>query len=263
MSRLSSPKIAREIMEPLSQGKTDANIPQHHCPRQATDALTLDHIWKEKVPEEPFKDFIKPNKGITKKKVPELVSFNNDDPKEVPTDVPPLATHVPPVLEEGQGDTEEFLSSSSISTIESSDDTPPHFFTDEDFTPAPKQPEHDPIPSPVQSPPPVPTEIPSPPPVSAQQTPTTEQSTPAYASSSKKRYKRIAGRILQPSPSPTTHGDAKVESMFQEIIPHGQRNFPGFPDEILSAFNAEASPEPKQDAADPGSDSYSVPFRNS
>ncbi|XP_039008331.1 uncharacterized protein LOC120136344 [Hibiscus syriacus] len=42
--------------------------------------------------------------------------------------------------------------------------------------------------------------------------------------------------------------------MFQEIIPHGQRNFPGFRDEILSAFNAEASPEPEQDASDPSVD---------
>ncbi|KAE8676815.1 hypothetical protein F3Y22_tig00111582pilonHSYRG01273 [Hibiscus syriacus] len=47
------------------------------------------------------------------------------------------------------------------------------------------------------------------------------------------------------------HRDAVVESMFQEIIPHGQRNFPGFLDEILSAFNAEASLEPKQDEEDP------------
>ncbi|KAE8707640.1 hypothetical protein F3Y22_tig00110378pilonHSYRG00039 [Hibiscus syriacus] len=47
------------------------------------------------------------------------------------------------------------------------------------------------------------------------------------------------------------HRDAMVESLFQEIIPHGQRNFPGFPDEILPAFNAEASPEPEHNAPDP------------
>ncbi|XP_039054997.1 proline-rich receptor-like protein kinase PERK2 [Hibiscus syriacus] len=135
-------------------------------------------------------------------------------PPEVPTDVPPLATHFSPVLEEGQGDTEEFLSSSSFSTTESSDDTPPHFFTDEDFTPTPKQPNHDPIPSPAQSAPPVPTEIPSPPPVPTQQTPMTEQSTPACTSSSKKRYKRISGRILQLSPSP-----AVVNSRSESLSP--------------------------------------------
>ncbi|XP_039058427.1 TIR domain-containing adapter molecule 1-like [Hibiscus syriacus] len=133
---------------------------------------------------------------------------------EVSTDVPPLATHVPPVPEEGQGDTEEFLSSSSFSTTESNDDTPPHFFTNEDFTPAPKQPKHDPISSSFQSAPPVPTKIPSTPPISAQQTPTTEQSTPAHASSSKKIYKRIAGRIHQPSPSP-----AIVDSGSESLSP--------------------------------------------
>ncbi|XP_039050912.1 leucine-rich repeat extensin-like protein 3 [Hibiscus syriacus] len=97
-----------------------------------------------------------------------------DVPPEVPTDVPPLATHIPPVPEENHVDTEEFLSSSSFSTTESSSDTPPHFFTDEDFTPAPKQPEHDPIPSPIRSTPPAPTAAPSPPPVPTQLTPATE-----------------------------------------------------------------------------------------
>ncbi|XP_039034844.1 vegetative cell wall protein gp1-like [Hibiscus syriacus] len=119
-----------------------------------------------------------------------------DVPPGVATDVPPLATHVSPVTEESHGDTEEFLSSSLFSTIESSSDTPPHFFTDEDFTPAPKKPEKDPIPSPVQSTPPAPTKTPSPPPVPVQPTPATEQSTPARSLTSKKRYKRTTGRIL-------------------------------------------------------------------
>ncbi|KAE8658284.1 hypothetical protein F3Y22_tig00116971pilonHSYRG00034 [Hibiscus syriacus] len=57
--------------------------------------------------------------------------------------------------------------------------------------------------------------------------------------------------------------DTEVESMFQEIIPHGQRNFPGFPDKILPAFNAEASPEPEQDTADPPADDLSpTPHRS-
>ncbi|KAE8658565.1 hypothetical protein F3Y22_tig00116971pilonHSYRG00803 [Hibiscus syriacus] len=47
------------------------------------------------------------------------------------------------------------------------------------------------------------------------------------------------------------HRDTMVESMFQEIIPQGQQNFPGFPDEILPPFNAEASPEPEQGEDDP------------
>ncbi|KAE8670284.1 hypothetical protein F3Y22_tig00112159pilonHSYRG00167 [Hibiscus syriacus] len=54
------------------------------------------------------------------------------------------------------------------------------------------------------------------------------------------------------------HRDVKVESMFQEIIPHVQRNFPGFPNEILPAFNVEASPEPEQDAANPPADDPSL-----
>ncbi|XP_039061520.1 predicted GPI-anchored protein 58 [Hibiscus syriacus] len=69
---------------------------------------------------------------------------------EVPTDVSPLATHVPPVPEESY-----------------------------DFMPAPKQPEQDPIPSPVRSTPPALTATPSSPPIPAQPTPVIEQSTPA------------------------------------------------------------------------------------
>ncbi|XP_039033215.1 actin cytoskeleton-regulatory complex protein PAN1-like [Hibiscus syriacus] len=122
-------------------------------------------------------------------------------PPEVPIDVPPLATQVPPVPEEGQGDTEEFLSSFSFSTSGRSNDTSPHFFTDEDFTPAPPQPTQHPIPSPVSQATPVPTVVPSPVPVLVQPTTTAEQSTPTRASSSKKRYKRTACRILQPCPS--------------------------------------------------------------
>ncbi|XP_039066534.1 uncharacterized protein LOC120212219 [Hibiscus syriacus] len=34
--------------------------------------------WKNKVPEEPFEDFIKSKEGITKKKVPELMSFDDN-----------------------------------------------------------------------------------------------------------------------------------------------------------------------------------------
>ncbi|XP_039035403.1 uncharacterized protein LOC120171839 [Hibiscus syriacus] len=37
---------------------------------------------KKKVPEEPFEDFIKSNEGITKKKVPELMSFEDNAPHE-------------------------------------------------------------------------------------------------------------------------------------------------------------------------------------
>ncbi|XP_039068388.1 proline-rich receptor-like protein kinase PERK8 [Hibiscus syriacus] len=101
---------------------------------------------------------------------------------------------------------------SSFSTTESSSDTPPHLFTDEDFMPAPKHPEQDPIISPVRSTLPAPTAAPSPPPVLAQPTPVTEQSTPAQASTSKKRYKRTMGTILQPSPSHPKAVDSRSES---------------------------------------------------
>ncbi|XP_039063353.1 alpha carbonic anhydrase 8-like [Hibiscus syriacus] len=80
------------------------------------------------------------------------------------------------------------------------------------FTPAPKQPEQDPIPSPVRSTPLAPTATPSLPPVPVQPTPAIEQSTPAQASTSKKRYKRIVGRILQPSPSQPEAVDSGSES---------------------------------------------------
>ncbi|XP_038999279.1 uncharacterized protein LOC120124770 [Hibiscus syriacus] len=75
---------------------------------------------------------------------------------------------------EGQGNTEEFLSSSSFSTSESSQDGPPNFFPNEAFTPASKQPEHGPIQSPVSQAILVPAADSSPVPVSAQPTPTTE-----------------------------------------------------------------------------------------
>ncbi|XP_038991975.1 uncharacterized protein C1orf198 homolog [Hibiscus syriacus] len=94
-------------------------------------------------------------------------------PPEVPVDVPPLETQVPPVPEEVQ-----------------------------DFTPALLQPTQDPISSPVSQATPVPAAVPSPAPVPAQLTPTAEQSTTTRASSSKKRYKKTASRILQSSPSP-------------------------------------------------------------
>ncbi|XP_039046271.1 ADP,ATP carrier protein 1, mitochondrial-like [Hibiscus syriacus] len=50
-------------------------------------------------------------------------------------------------------------------------------------------------------------------------------------------------------PSNAKNGDVVMKSMFQEMIPHIERKFLGFPDEILSVFNAEASPKP--DDADP------------
>ncbi|XP_039043679.1 lysine-rich arabinogalactan protein 19-like [Hibiscus syriacus] len=78
-----------------------------------------------------------------------------DVPPEIPVDVTPLATQVPPVPEEGQ---------------------------DEDLTPEPPQPEHDPTQSPICPPPPVPVVATSPAPIPAKPTPTTEQSTPARTS---------------------------------------------------------------------------------
>ncbi|KAE8688370.1 1-deoxy-D-xylulose 5-phosphate synthase family protein [Hibiscus syriacus] len=144
----------------------------HECPKRNRGNLLFPNLItalckKNKVPEEPFEDFNKSNEGITKNKTADLpiiilkykaggstyhASTSHippEVPPEVPTDVLPLATHVPPELEEGQGDTEEFLSSSSFSTSESSQASPFNFFPDQAFTPAPNQPKHSSIQSPV------------------------------------------------------------------------------------------------------------------
>ncbi|XP_039000343.1 lysine-rich arabinogalactan protein 19-like [Hibiscus syriacus] len=87
-------------------------------------------------------------------------------PPGVPTDMPPLATHVSPVPEE--------------------------------------------VPCPSSNAVPIAAQIPAP--VSAQPTPTAEQPTPAQASTSKKHYNRMAGRILQSSPSTIAAVDSGSES---------------------------------------------------
>ncbi|XP_039003301.1 cell division protein ZipA-like [Hibiscus syriacus] len=138
--------------------------------------------WKKKVPKEPFEDFIKSKEGITKKKVPELMNFDDNSPHE------------------SQGNTDEFLSSSSFYISESTQEISPDFFADEDFTPSPTHPEQTPVQSPVRQETPVPKTTQIQTPVPAQPTLAEDQQTPARALSTKRSIKRMAGRVLQPPP---------------------------------------------------------------